>query len=76
MNKQQTEFQITMIRSPRLSDDECRRRLQQAFNIILDFSFKTETTANDSVSQAGTLAADEALPQETELTEFTADGHK
>lgn len=54
---QHPEFQIIMVRSPHLTQEEIDRRLRQAFDLILNFD--VEKAASPS-TEFGDLAKDEA----------------
>ena len=42
-----TTYRIELVRSPGLTEDERRRRLKQAFDVLLNFEIK-ETAGGDS----------------------------
>ncbi len=50
-----TIYRIELVRSPGLTEDERRRRLKQAFDVLLNFEIK-ETAGGDSTAEESAAA--------------------
>lgn len=55
-----SEFAVTMVRSPGLTDAEVQRRIKQAFDVLWRLAEKRTTDRDNSLAAEARLVADDA----------------
>jgi hypothetical protein len=63
------QFTVVMVRSPGISEEECRRRLHQAYTLLLDTARRKTTADRDEFGDQTRTAAGDARSDETEAPE-------